>query len=64
MASKLAYNKTSELTMEISNEKSSYIELHINSVKNSIQALAIDKSIIDGDENDMIDELKSINDKQ
>ncbi|APM40064.1 methyl-accepting chemotaxis protein [Clostridium kluyveri] len=62
MASKLAYNKTSQLTMEISNEKSSYIELHINSVKNSIQALAIDKSIIDGDENGMIDELESITD--
>ena len=62
MASKLAYNKTSQLTMEISNEKSSFIDLHVNSIKNSIQALAINETIINSNEDGMINELRSITD--
>lgn len=60
MASKLADNKTKELTMEISNEKSSFIDSHIDSIKNSVQALAISKSIINGNKNDVISQLESI----
>ncbi|MFL0194969.1 methyl-accepting chemotaxis protein [Clostridium sp. WILCCON 0269] len=62
IASKLVNNKASQLTLQISDEKTSFIDLHSNSLKNLIQALAINQAVIGENKDDIINALRSITD--
>ncbi|WP_123053877.1 methyl-accepting chemotaxis protein [Clostridium sp. JN-1] len=61
-ALKLVNNKANEITLQISNEKASYIDVYSNSLKHELESLSMNNDVLGGNNDSVINSLKSITD--